>query len=350
VKRALAQADVGVELLQHSLAEKLPSIIRPQTRKLTIAITARCNLRCLGCRYERDFMLGEQLSLSTVKEVLDDAAELGIETVRLYGGEPLVHPQLPEMVAHAVKVGVRPYVTTNGMLLDRRITALFDAGLRDITIGFYGFDEALDVYTQRKGRFAQLERSLETVRARVGRQVKLQLNYLIMRPTAKIEVVRRVWELAKRFDMSVHTDLVHYSLPYFTPGVEQEIYFKPEDEDDLRSLVDELLRLKRSDPTRIPESEMGLRSIPEWLLKGPEMRIPCDVRNMAWIGANGVVQLCYVTFVLGNLREKRLKDILYTSTHREAARAAFRLDCPNCHCERDNRIRKHWASRQRFGG
>lgn len=350
LKRALIAADMSVEMLKHSIAERFPNTIRPQTRKLTVAITARCNLRCLGCRYERDFMLGEQLSLEKVKEVLDDAAELGVETIRLYGGEPLLHPDLPAMVAHAVTVGVRPYLTTNGMLLDRTIDGLFAAGLRDVTIGFYGFDEALDVYTQRKRRFAQLERSLEVVRERCGDELTLQLNYLIMRPTADLEVLRRVWDFALRFDMSIHTDLVHYSLPYFTPGVEQEIYFRPADESILRALAEELVRLKRLDPARIPESEMSLRSIPDWLLKGPEMRIPCDVNKMVWIGANGVVQLCYVTFELGNLHHKRLKEILYTDRHRAAARGAFKLDCPNCHCERDSRIRKHWASRQRYGG
>jgi cyclic pyranopterin phosphate synthase len=118
----------------------------------------------------------------------------------------------------------------------------------------------------------------------------------------------------------------------------------------LEDLARELVRLKRSDPARIPESEMSLRSIPDWLLSGPAMRIPCDVAKMIWIGADGIVQLCYVTFVLGNLHEKRLKDILYSDAHRCAARDAFQLRCPNCHCERDDRIRKHWASRRRYRG
>lgn len=349
LRRALLALETGVEIARHSLAERYPSTLQPRTRKMTVAVTARCNLRCAGCRYERDFMLGEALELPMVRDLLDDAATLGVETVRLYGGEPLLHRDLPAMVEHALAVGIRPYVTTNGILLERRIDELFAAGLRDVTIGFYGFGEEYDAYVQREGRFARLERALQAVRERCGNALRLQLNYLIMRPTATPETLRRVWSFARRFDMSVHTDLVHYSLPYFTSGLDQEIQFRPEDRARLVSLAEDLVRLKREDPARIPESEMSLRSIPDWLLRGPDMRVPCDVAKMIWVGANGVVQLCYVTFPLGNLHECRLRDLLYTPEHRCAARDAFQLKCPNCHCERDERIRKHLASRRLYG-
>ncbi|HVS17092.1 MAG TPA: SPASM domain-containing protein, partial [Planctomycetota bacterium] len=92
-----------------------------------------------------------------------------------------------------------------------------------------------------------------------------------------------------------------------------------------------------------------LRSIPDWLMLGPDMRIPCDAYNMVWVGADGSVKLCYVTFDLGNLHERRLRDMLYGPEHQAAARGAFRLDCPNCHCERDNRIKKDLASRLKYG-
>ena len=93
---------------------------------------------------------------------------------------------------------------------------------------------------------------------------------------------------------------------------------------------------------------MSLRSIPDWLFEGPDMRIPCDVYKMLWVGADGSVKLCYVTFDLGNLHDRRLSEILNTRAHQCAARDAFQLQCPNCHCERDSRIRKDFTSRQRY--
>src|SRR5437762_6047388 len=101
LKRVLTTAQTRVGLLEHTIAAVIPGIIRPRPRNLTVAITAHCNLRCIGCRYERDFMPGHQLPLEKVKELLEDDKMGGIERVRLYGGEPLLHPKLPDMIRHS---------------------------------------------------------------------------------------------------------------------------------------------------------------------------------------------------------------------------------------------------------
>src|SRR5688572_4508587 len=94
-------------LIRHTAAQYAPDLIKPLPRQLTIAITSRCNLRCVGCHYGRDFMPNSELSLPIVRDMLDDASELGFEIVRLYGGEPLLHRDLPQMIEHAVKRGLR---------------------------------------------------------------------------------------------------------------------------------------------------------------------------------------------------------------------------------------------------
>ncbi|MEZ6017715.1 MAG: radical SAM protein [Planctomycetota bacterium] len=334
-------------MVRHSLAKRMPSLIQPRTRKLTVAITAYCNLRCVGCKYGRDFMPGKQLSLGMVKDLLEDGRAAGVETVRLYGGEPLLHPDLPAMIAAGTKLGLRVYVTTNGILLEERIDELYAAGLRDITIGYYGDGAEYDSYVQKRDRFERLERGVAAARERYP-DLGLQLNFLVMRPTATVAAIDAAWAFARRYDMSFHTDLIHYSLPYFVQGREGELQFRPEDRASVQAVVDRLLALKAAEPKRIPESAMSLRSIPDWLFEGPDMRIPCDVYKMLWVGADGSVKLCYVTFDLGNLHDRRLSEILNTRAHQCAARDAFQLQCPNCHCERDSRIRKDFTSRQRY--
>jgi len=116
LKRAAVQLEMNANLVKHSVATVMPFVIRPTPRVLTVAITAACNYACTGCRYGRDFMPGQHLKLDTVRTLLDDAAAAGMTTVRLYGGEPLVHPDLPEMIRHARTAGILPYVTTNGFL------------------------------------------------------------------------------------------------------------------------------------------------------------------------------------------------------------------------------------------
>jgi hypothetical protein len=92
-----------------------------------------------------------------------------------------------------------------------------------------------------------------------------------------------------------------------------------------------LLRLKKLRPELI-QPKSAIRSIPDWLILKSEMRIPFDRYKLVWVGEDGTVQLCYMTFKLGNLHERRLADILFTPEHREAARVAFQLKCPNRHC------------------
>ena len=98
----------------------------------------------------------------------------------------------------------------------------------------------------------------------------------------------------------------------------------------------------------MPHTERFLRSVPDWLLLGKDMRVPCDAYQLLWVGADGSVQLCDVAFPLGNLHAKRLSAILFGREHRQAARDGFALKCPNCTCKCDSRISKHAPSYRRY--
>ena len=348
IKSFVARTEDGLEMLRHSAAHYMPQIIRPRTYKIMIAVTADCNSRCVGCRYGRDFMPGHQLSLEMARQVLEDAREAGFYSIRLYGGEPTLHPDLPKMVEAAVDLRLRPYVTTNASTLHRKIDDLYSAGLRDLSVGFYGVGKEYDEYTQRPGLFDKVERGIATVRERYGDEIDMQLNWLLMRPRANLDSLHRAWEFANKYQMPMRVDLVHYSLPYFQEGPERAIQFRPEDRPVIEEITRELIRLKEENPKMIHHDLRGLRSIPDWLIKGPDMKVPCTAYEMIWVGADGSVQMCYVTFPLGNLHERRLRDMLFSKEHRCAARDGFELNCPNCHCSSNERIMRHAPSRRLY--
>lgn len=335
-------------LARHTVAHYLPSVIRPEPRDLTVAITAQCNLRCLGCRYGRDFMPQAQLPWPMVRDLLDDAHDAGFRTVRLYGGEPLLHADLPKMVEHGVRRGLHVYITTNGVLLREKVDALYAAGLRELSIGFYGQGEAYDRYVQRQDRFTHLEAGLSYVRQKYGQTLRVSLSWLLMRPTCNITALHEAYAFAERYKTSLYVDLIHYSLPYFTDGPDHFLQFRTEDRPAIDQVVTELLRLQQCRPDLFGDNALALRSIPDWLLQGPGMRVPCDAYRMIWVGADGTVQLCYVTFKLGNLHETRLRTMLFTSEHTRASRDAYALRCPNCHCHRQERLIKDWSSRKKY--
>jgi MoaA/NifB/PqqE/SkfB family radical SAM enzyme len=349
VKRTLKAGDTQLAVLRHRLAAQLPVLITPQPRQLTIAVTGRCNLRCIGCRYERDFMLGEQLLPELVFTCLDDARAAGVNTVRFFGGEPLLHPELHRMIEHSTRLGFQTYVTTNGVFLKRRIESLYDAGLRIVTIGFYGVGEEYDAYVQRPRQFAQLDESIRFVRDRYGANIELQLNFVLSRRTCHRKALWSAWEFARQYDMYFPIDLVSYSLPFFVDGFEAGLHFSPSDRDSILDLCTELVSLKLAAPNRFLHSTEFIRSIPDWLIKREGMRVPCDAYEMIWIGADGTIQLCDTHFRLGNLRDNRLRDLLFAAEHKKACRDAFSLNCPNCMCRADSRILKDFASRQAYG-
>lgn len=346
--RAARAVDAGIERARHRAAVALPVLVRPEPRQIHIAITAYCNQRCVGCRYGRDFMPGAQLPWPTVRDLLDDAHAMGVWRTRFYGGEPLLHPDLVRMVEHAASLGMEQYVTTNAVRLERHAEALYAAGLRYLTVGFYGVGDAYDAYVGRRGQFARVEAGIAAARERCGPDLKIRINWLLMRPTCSEAALEAMLAFAERYDLQVQVDLVHYSLPYFTEGPDACLQFRPEDEPAVRRVVDAVVRDKEAHPARWTQSLVGLRSAADWLLLGAGMRVPCDSHQMLWVGADGTVQQCYVTFELGNLHRQRLTEMLFTPAHKQAARDSFQLNCPNCHCGYDSRVEKHAPALARY--
>src|SRR5262245_23589776 len=111
---------------------------------LRISVTDRCNLRCTYCMPEDVTFLdkGELLSFEEMAEFVRIAAPLGIDKVRLTGGEPLLRRDLPLLVRMLGDIpGIRDIgLTTNGLLLAAQARALYDAGLRRINVSLDTLD------------------------------------------------------------------------------------------------------------------------------------------------------------------------------------------------------------------
>ena len=106
---------------------------------LRISVTDRCNLRCIYCLPAEGVSLLSHSEILTYEEIATIArlaAELGINKLRLTGGEPLVRANLPELIAMLTKIDTIDDVslTTNGILLKDYATELKQAGLKRLNI------------------------------------------------------------------------------------------------------------------------------------------------------------------------------------------------------------------------
>src|SRR5437868_15540853 len=100
---------------------------------LRVSVTDRCNLRCTYCMPEEVVFKpkDELLTFEEITHFVRVAAPLGIDKVRLTGGEPLLRRGLPRLVAMLAEIpGLKDLgLTTNGLLLAQQAQALYDAGL-----------------------------------------------------------------------------------------------------------------------------------------------------------------------------------------------------------------------------
>jgi len=112
---------------------------RRPLRNLRISVTDRCNLRCRYCMPEAEYVWLPRKDLLTFEELstlVDVFMSLGVDKIRITGGEPLLRHGLPTLVEMlAVKPGLRDLaMTTNGVLLADHVEALKAAGLGRITV------------------------------------------------------------------------------------------------------------------------------------------------------------------------------------------------------------------------
>ena len=139
------------------------TLARP-LRNLRLSVTDRCNLRCQYCMPEAEYVWlprEDVLHFEEIAKLVDVFLSLGVDRLRLTGGEPLLRRDLSALVAMvATKPGLADLaLTTNGILLEDQIDGLAAAGLRRITV-------SLD--TLRRDRFVALARFDELDRVRAG--------------------------------------------------------------------------------------------------------------------------------------------------------------------------------------
>src|SRR5438270_10448703 len=161
----------------------LDTYARP-LRSLRISVTDRCNLRCEYCMPQEDYVWlerSEVLSFEEISTLAQVFASVGVQKLRLTGGEPLLRRDLDRLVALLAHVpGIRDLaLTTNGLKLAQHAETLRSAGLRRVTISLDTLrPERFTALTRRTGH----NRVLEGVKAaQAAGFEKIKLNAVIMR-------------------------------------------------------------------------------------------------------------------------------------------------------------------------
>jgi GTP 3',8-cyclase len=142
-------------------------------KSLRLSVTDRCNLRCKYCMPEEEYAWLPRDNVLTFEEMAALTGyftDLGVDKVRLTGGEPLLRRDLPQLVRLLFQNRriTDLALTTNGILLGDQAQALYDAGVHRVTV-------SLD--TLRPDRFRALTRRDEHVRVLEGIQTVMRVGF-----------------------------------------------------------------------------------------------------------------------------------------------------------------------------
>jgi len=137
-----------------------------EIKSVRVSVTDKCNFRCTYCMPAEglEWLRREEiLTFEEIARLIDLLARLGVDEVRLTGGEPLVRRDLPVLVGLLAQVeGVRDLsLTTNGILLDRLAGPLVAAGLRRINVSLDSLNHVRFAEITRRDALDAVLRGLE---------------------------------------------------------------------------------------------------------------------------------------------------------------------------------------------
>ena len=364
----------------------------PMPTFVQLRVTNLCNLRCRMCgqwgdtgiyrgpgashglppsgdaeRLRDTLALERQLSIKEYRHLIDDIAPFA-PVVSLFGGEPLLYPDVVPLVRHITMRGLTLTMITNGSLLSRYATELVDAGIDSIAVSFDGHPRLHDSIRGQAGSFDRAARGIRDVarlRARVGRARPVLLAIFPITDLNLDEVDETMAALS-----SLPIDSVNVGLRWFVPTEAGKAYeavmrddlgvvasswkgFEfswPGDEDArsprLQRLVGQLERLRRrrflAAIQRRPWvsflPDLAPSQVPSYLTQHAPT-FGHDLCPVAWYFAqvqpDGDVAFCgdFPDYVIGNVRLNRFRDIWtgpQAAAFRERLRRAPLPICSRC--------------------
>ncbi len=168
-------------------------------RDLRISVTDRCNLRCTYCMPADIFGPSyaflprtELLSFEEIERLARTFVDLGVQKLRITGGEPTLRRDLPELISRLARIdGVQDIaLTTNGLLLPRQAADLRAAGLNRVTVSIDSLDP--EVFGRMNGLGTHPQKVLDGIEAALTAGLGVKINTVVQRGVNE-DGLRNLW-------------------------------------------------------------------------------------------------------------------------------------------------------------
>ncbi len=300
-----------------------------------------CVLRCKMCfKWKDDIFIKPDENMLTLAEWKSCALSLkqfALDDfmINFGGGEVLMVPWILELVSFCHGLKFKTNIATNGFLVDEAMSKkMHEVGLDYIIISLDSLDEVThDSLRGKTGVYQRVIRAIDLIHQN-AENVKIGLCSIIMEQT-----LAGIIELAQWAQKNEKVELIYF-MSVMQPNntyPNQQWYLEdfkdlwPKDIKKVTQVIDELIRLKKSG-YKIGDTIVQLEAYKAYFLN-PENYVKkssCNINRAVHVSSIGDVFMCYNFERLGNLREKRLKD-LWVSDFASKIRHQIK-DCKqNCH-------------------
>jgi radical SAM protein with 4Fe4S-binding SPASM domain len=182
---------------------------------LAIESTAKCNLSCPMCFRARIYFQPRNMEMSVFRKIIDDGKEF-LEFAVPYGaGEPLLNPQIFEMIAYCAEIGVPSGISTNATLLSEKYSRrLIESGLNQIIFAFDGATRKTYESYRKGANFDQVYKNILTF-LRVKKEMRSKIFCIVQAVAFKenlneIPDIVKMWRREGIDEVRVKNDEVHF--------------------------------------------------------------------------------------------------------------------------------------------
>ena len=321
-----------------------PFSIGPE--QIQIDITDRCNYRCPTCTKWLHKSKEHELTTEQWKDFLTRSAKLPFSgRIVFAGGEPLLRPDLTELIQHATDLHLDTVVISNGSLLkESRLRALQDAGLNYLMVSLNALDASMHDSTRGvDGSFDRLMRMIETYSG-LRETMNMGIASIIME--RNIDQILPLVDFVEKHALhgiifqAYMDDAVHHPFRGNHAKFRDDNFFENDadvvlDHDRLDSLVDTLLPRQRKG-ARILNAPSQLRAMKDFYRNPVDYRaVRCTAGVSNFLAdAYGDVRLCFGFEPIGNILQEEPLNIWKSTKAADLRRRIAK-------CQRSCRIMNH---------
>jgi MoaA/NifB/PqqE/SkfB family radical SAM enzyme len=303
----------------------------PFPRFINCFITERCNFNCPMCHVKSSRLKNlTELSFSQLKPFFDDIAPYA-PSISLAGGEPLMHPEIIDIISYITKKGMVKGLVTNGIFLEKMSSQLIDSGLDFLAISLDGPDEQTQY--QRglvKNSFSQIIKGIKKIHQLKGNKILPNIRIATVISKANIDNFDQIYDIVCDLGVDQWSISHHF---YFYDKIQKQqnifatktgfgnevwgeyhganpVFFNQTERIQISQKLDHI-------KSRINNSHLPVRiSLPNTLDvesfytgKNPNQQSWCTSPfNQVFLRGNGDVEMCH-GYILGNIKNAPLVDI-----------------------------------------